>query len=86
MSVTYTTDIFCEITGDTCLYWVHGVSGRGPNVKAARKVAKRLGWKRIDGQDICPNCYDDVILAGPCPNDTDGDGNCGRRFCPYCQE
>ncbi len=28
------------------------------------------------------------LLAGPreqpCPRDTDGDGNCGRRFCPHC--
>jgi proteasome lid subunit RPN8/RPN11 len=28
------------------------------------------------------------LLAGlrkpPCPQDTDGDGNCGRRHCPYC--
>jgi hypothetical protein len=20
----------------------------------------------------------------PCPNDTDGDGNCGRKNCPHC--
>lgn len=28
------------------------------------------------------------LLAGPlrahCPRDTDGDGDCGRRLCPYC--
>lgn len=23
-------------------------------------------------------------ITGPCPNDTDGDGNCGRKDCPYC--
>lgn len=22
----------------------------------------------------------------PCPNDTNGDGNCGQRACPYCGE
>jgi hypothetical protein len=22
--------------------------------------------------------------AGPCPHDTDGDGNCGQRRCPWC--
>lgn len=21
-----------------------------------------------------------------CPNDTNGDGDCGRQFCPYCGE
>lgn len=27
--------------------------------------------------------YRDVYGA-TCPNDTDGDGNCGRRLCPVC--
>jgi hypothetical protein len=22
----------------------------------------------------------------PCPHDTNGDGNCGKRFCPWCGE
>lgn len=26
------------------------------------------------------------VRKGACPRDTDGDGNCGRRFCPYCGE
>ena len=24
------------------------------------------------------------LAAVPCPQDTDGDGGCGRRYCPWC--
>lgn len=36
---------------------------------------------------MCFRYYEtgDRYAATPCPNDTDGDGNCGRRMCPYCE-
>lgn len=27
----------------------------------------------------------DANYRPACPRDTDGDGNCGQRYCPYCR-
>lgn len=39
----------------------------------------------FDGIPVTPE-EDEAFAARPasCPRDTDGDGNCGRRYCPYC--
>jgi hypothetical protein len=56
MSITITTDVFC----DRCSDWVHGTTGPRPDAWTARLSATRMGWSRIkeDGKlkDICPNC------------------------------
>ena len=59
MSITVTTDIFCDL----CQEWKHGVS-LSRSIKSAsrftRKSAKENGWvyKKIDNRmrDICPDC------------------------------
>jgi hypothetical protein len=57
MSVTYTTDIFC----DMCSQWTHGYTSI--SAKKAREAAKQKGWKRIHVShlkkyiDVCPACY-----------------------------
>lgn len=33
-----------------------------------------------------PSIFADTYDEVPCPNDTDGDGNCGKPACPYCGE
>ena len=60
MSITITTDIFC----DYCRYWMHGISLSNSNkvaIKYTRAFAtKQKGWiyKKINGKmvDLCPNC------------------------------
>ena len=58
MSITVTTDVFCDLCGD----WHSGVSGTKPQAKDARRSAKHFGWiykkDEVDGemQDICPKC------------------------------
>lgn len=53
--------------------------------------------RRIEGGSyIVTFSHDGVGFAGswkmteceilPCPRDTDGDGNCGSKHCPYCGE
>ena len=39
MSVTISTDVFC----DQCGNWIEGVTGAKPRHKAARRVAKEAG-------------------------------------------
>lgn len=58
MSITITTDVFC----DHCADWCDGVSdGLKIRIKDARNQAKGMGWKRVldDGAwiDLCPDCY-----------------------------
>jgi len=58
MSITITTDIFC----DSCQDWTDGACGGGgmTQTQEARRNAKRKGWvyKKIDGKmvDVCPDC------------------------------
>ena len=55
MSLTVTTDVFCD-----CGDWTHGTVGSRIDAKAARASAKRAGWicTRRDGKlvDVCPKC------------------------------
>ena len=59
MSITITTDVFCDI----CPNWTFGTTGSRPRARVARRNAKRAGWvrQRRDGKlvDICPLCKND---------------------------
>ncbi len=74
MSITITTDVFC----DTCGQWTHGIAIDRPERRYARRIAKDRGWKRkkVHGRmrDVCPACNesdtpdtegdsDDTVLA-----------------------
>lgn len=54
MSICITTDVFC----DRCSCWIHGTTGPRTNATAARKAAKRAGWKvGLEGAtDLCAEC------------------------------
>lgn len=56
MSITITTDVFCDI----CSRWIHGVVGPTSDARAARRVAKTNGWtRRLRNSkmiDVCPDC------------------------------
>lgn len=54
MSITISTDVFCD--GDGCAQWVVGVTGNRPHARVARKVAKSKGWKITTRKDLCPHC------------------------------
>lgn len=56
MSIVKTYDTFCDAGRTTdCIGWADGASST-EGAKEARKQARALGWKRIDGQDVCPAC------------------------------
>lgn len=61
MSITITTDTFCDVRG--CGHWTEGTTGRAVDKVGARAAAKAQGWSRrmIDGalRDICPRHGDD---------------------------
>lgn len=61
MSITISTDVFC----DRCDNWTEGVScATHGRTKAARKAARKKGWlcSSIEG-DFCPDCKNAVIDA-----------------------
>lgn len=56
MSITITTDVFCDVCGK----WIHGVTGSRPDRRTARHRAKANGWirrlcngKMIDECSLC---------------------------------
>ena len=64
MSITVTTDVFCDFCDD----WVFGTEGPRQNSTEARATAKRHGWERIlsySGSyvDVCPKCKDNPETA-----------------------
>jgi hypothetical protein len=57
LSITVTTDVFC----DRCVNWVDGLSGVQAFRKEARRIAASQGWvRRRDDKgrllDLCPDC------------------------------
>lgn len=52
MSITITTDVFC----DECNDWVHGTTGPRSATREARSVARANGWKCDRDGDLCPTC------------------------------
>lgn len=51
MSITVTTDVFCDYKD--CERYC-GVSGKKLAARSARSEAKSQGWTRMDGKDYCP--------------------------------
>lgn len=55
MSISVTTDVFCD--GNGCSLWAHGVTnGSRTAAKRARHEAKRAGWSITKHGDFCPTC------------------------------
>jgi len=61
MSITVTTDVFCD--GQDCGVWIHGTTGSKVKARAARAQAGAKGWTYVRrgglyGQmvDLCPEC------------------------------
>ena len=58
MSITISTDVFCDICGN----WFHGTTSHKSEIRCARWLAKDAGWCRrlIGGKmsDICPDCIE----------------------------
>ena len=57
MSITITTDVFCDICGN----WIFGVTGPRASARSARRRVKDNGWIRRrlpNGKmiDVCPHC------------------------------
>lgn len=64
MSVTIVTDVFC----DGCNTWTAGTTGPKPEVREARKSARRAGWQCDSTGDWCPDCRPTpVVYAPPAP-------------------
>lgn len=63
MSIVRTYSVFCDAWDapeSPCLMWVAETTG---GATAARRFAKRAGWVRKDGKDLCP----DHSPPRPCP-------------------
>ena len=54
MSFTISTDIFCD--GDGCSAWTEGTTGIRTQVRKAKQIAARRGWKISTRRDLCPSC------------------------------
>ena len=61
MSITITTDVFCDLCGD----WTHGAVGVKILAKEARRASLRAGWTNRGGKDICPNCNGNQKFVHP---------------------
>ncbi len=57
----------------------HGIGHPDPDDLKVRTTSS-AGVHGCDGCCAAPEKAEEK----PCPNDTNGDGDCGRRFCPYC--
>lgn len=58
MSLTLTTDVFCDgiqANGEPCPQWTEGVTGPHSDAKGARASARRAGWT-TGRKDYCPEC------------------------------
>lgn len=43
------------------------------------------GFLTFEGGSSLPLYADaKVVVVGSCPNDTNSDGDCGKRLCPHC--
>jgi hypothetical protein len=56
--IVKTHDVFCDEGGNDCLGWCVQASCTDSQggAREARKMARGVGWKRVDGRDLCPNC------------------------------
>lgn len=46
-------------------------------------LRRRIGHMAKVLSDTYPENF---MTKGPCPFDTDGDGNCGQKSCPHCSD
>ncbi len=67
MSISVQTDVFCDIEGKRCVYWVYGGPSKDvAQPREARRYARRDGWVRKYNdrknrwEDICPNCLEEL--------------------------
>lgn len=61
MSVTITTDVFC----DRCSRWDHYTTGQQSQIREAQQAAKRAGWTfDRKGDCKCPECNGSKPLYG----------------------
>lgn len=54
MSITVSTDIFCDKDG--CGHWVYGVTGMRSDKNGAQAKARQQGWYCSTRRDLCPAC------------------------------
>lgn len=53
MSIVKTYSVFCDVNGPKCRFWIAQTTDGSAE---ARSEAKASGWKRSNGQDVCPGC------------------------------
>jgi hypothetical protein len=57
MSISVTTDVFCDICHDN---WISGLTSHTVQSVCARRIARMAGWTRVRvaGRllDVCPEC------------------------------
>lgn len=58
MSIVKIISVFCDVSSDRC----HGWIAQERTTTEARAVARRNGWRRESGQDVCPGCHSDAPM------------------------
>lgn len=69
MSIVITRTVFCDISAPGCVGWC--AEQTDATADMVRAEARRCGWSRRKGKDICPNC------AEPTAVPAGGDGTDG---------
>ncbi len=54
MSISVTTDVFCNGCNEMCWEW--GCTEGRQNIPSARRQVKSIGWSYSKGKDYCPEC------------------------------
>lgn len=67
MSITITTDVFCDGGGEGsgCVGWVTGTTGPTAQAGKARQNARRSGWQCDSTGDWCPVCRPTPVVFAP---------------------
>lgn len=62
--------------------------GAGSPVEGVHPERLRAMVRLLGDQEMTPTAKRWLLALADdvCPNDTDGDGDCGRRNCPFCGE
>lgn len=63
--------------------WTEGRRAFLMNYLNRHKIFHLPGQEELEEQ-ARTNMQEELKALGGCPNDTNGDGDCGKRFCPYC--
>lgn len=57
--IVKTYDVFCDVeVSERCRVWDPATSST-ENSNDTRRRARKAGWRRTNGQDICPECQED---------------------------